>query len=263
MKQTDQEQLNIFALERRNRILEILDAEKRVSVSKLAVRFQTSEATIRRDLRKLEKQSLIRRTYGGALLIDGPGLSIPIDIRTKEHSAEKTVIGRMAASFVENSDTIIMDASTTSLSMVEHMQGLENLRIITNCATTATRLIESLHQDVYCAGGKVMETNMAMVGQAAIEFISRYSARKLFLSCWGISSKDGLMDLFEEEANLKKMMISRADKVYLLCDSSKFERRAFCNVTTFKTIDYLITDKKPDRTFTEILNRADVQIITP
>jgi DeoR/GlpR family transcriptional regulator of sugar metabolism len=263
LKQIEQDQLNIFTLERRNQILKILDLEKRVFVSKLAKQFCTSEATIRRDLRKLEKQNLIRRTYGGALLIDGPGQSTPIDIRTLEHSAEKNLIAKMAASFVENSDTIILDASTTSLSMVDHLQGLEHLRIITNCAVAAIKLTEALHQDVYCAGGKMMETNMAMVGQAAIEFVSRYSAQKLFLSCWGISPKDGLMDLFEEEANLKRAMIARAEKVYLLCDSSKFGRSAFCNVTSFESIDYLITDAKPDRDLTAILNQANVQIVTP
>ena len=55
-------------IEREKQILEVLLKEKRVTVRQLAKRLFISEPSVRRDLARLEKQNLIKRVHGGAVL---------------------------------------------------------------------------------------------------------------------------------------------------------------------------------------------------
>jgi DeoR/GlpR family transcriptional regulator of sugar metabolism len=253
----------MFALERRLEILRLLNIERKISVVQLAEKFFTSEATIRRDLEKLERQNLIKRTYGGALLLDGLSSEIPIEVRSREHIQEKSVIGKLAARFVDNSDIIIMDGSTTTLAMVDHLRGVENLTVITNGIRTATYLGESLHQNVYCCGGKLRESTLILGGYQTEEFISHYNAEKLFFSCRAVSKTGGIMDFSDDDARLKQKMIERSGMVFLLCDGSKIGKKAFCFVSFFDAINYFITDMKPADDFLEVLDKAKVTVLYP
>lgn len=251
----------MFTLERRNQILSYLKENKSASVTDLSKMFFIGEATIRRDLNKLEKQNLIKRTYGGAVLTEGLNTEIPISVREKERAVAKEYIGELAGRYVNDGDIIIMDSSTTTYAMIPYLKQRNELTIITNGLKTATGLGETLHTKVYCTGGKLRENSLSLVGQGANNYIKNFSIQKLFFSCRGISAENGAMDNSEEEAELRKIMMERSEKVFLLCDVSKFNKNAFYKICELNRIDCIITDAEPDRDMLQAFHSNGIKII--
>ena len=138
----------MFTIERQQGIVNLLKAKRSLTVTELSQKFFIGEATIRRDLERLEKKGLLKRTYGGAVLLDGLDSEIPLSIREIEQKDAKDVIGHMATKFVEDGYIIIMDSSSTVLKMAPHLKGKSKLTVITNGAKTAVDLGELLHINV-------------------------------------------------------------------------------------------------------------------
>lgn len=251
----------MFTLERQNQIYEFIKTNKSASITELSKIFFISEATIRRDLDKLEKQNLIKRTYGGAVLVEGLNIEIPISVREKEQAFEKDKIGRLAASFVNDGDIIIMDSSTTTYAMIPYLKSKVDITIITNGVKTATSLGNTLHTRVYCTGGKLRENSLSLVGQGAQDYIRNFSAQKLFFSCRGITVQNGAMDNSEEEAILRKIMMECADRIYLLCDSSKLGKKAFYKICDLSSLDCIVTNNQPEPEMLQSIVSNGIEVI--
>lgn len=251
----------MFPLERRQNILNLLKTKKSVLVSELSQQFFIGEATIRRDLEKLEKKGFLKRTYGGAVLLEGLDSEIPLSIREIEQKDAKDSIGQLAARQVADGNIIIIDSSSTVLRMVPYLKAKNQLTVITNGARTAVDLGELLHVRVYSTGGMLRENSLSYIGEAARRCISSLNADILFFSCRAISMDKGLTDISEEEAELRRLMINSCQKTILLCDSSKFDKVSFNKICGFDAIDCLITDQKPAATWADFLQAKGVEVI--
>ncbi len=248
----------MFAIERQQGIINLLKSKKSATVTELSRKFFIGEATIRRDLEKLEKKGLLKRTYGGAVLLEGLDSEIPLSVREIEQKSEKDVIGHIAVHLVQDGDIIIMDSSSTVLKMAPHLKGKNKLTVITNGAKTAVELGELLHIKVYCTGGQLRENSLSYTGELARRSVNCFFADTLFFSCRAISMQKGLSDISEEESELRKLMIENCKKAVLLCDSSKFDKVSFSKVCTFDKINYIVTDKKPSSPWIEFLKKKAV-----
>lgn len=251
----------MFTIERQQSIMNLLKSKKSATVTELSQKFYIGEATIRRDLEKLEKKGLLKRTYGGAVLLDGLDSEIPLSIREIEQKDAKDVIGHMAAQLVEDRDIIIMDSSSTVLKMVPHLKGKGKLTVITNGAKTAVDLGVLLHVKVYCTGGMLRENSLSYIGELARRCIDGFFADTLFFSCRAASMEKGLSDINEDEAELRRLMIKNCKKVVLLCDSSKFNKVSFTKICDFEKANFIITDKKPSSLWIQFLMEKGVEII--
>ena len=60
----------MLAVERMQEILHWLRERRVATVEELAEKFDVSGATIRRDLERMERNGLLQRTHGGAVLMD-------------------------------------------------------------------------------------------------------------------------------------------------------------------------------------------------
>lgn len=251
----------MFGLQRQQQILDILKTAKSVSVSSLAKQFFICEATIRRDLEKLKKMGLCKRTYGGAVFAEGLAAEIPLIVRETEQKDQKQLIGKAAAKLVRDSDIIIMDSSSTVLKMVPYLKGKSNLTIITNGAKAAIDLGEMLHTKIYCTGGRLRENSLSYIGETARICLENYFADVLFFSCRSLSIENGLMDSNEEESELRRIMIRNSRKTVLLCDSTKFNTSSFVKICGFNSIDYLVTDQKLESQWEDMLEQSGVELI--
>jgi len=253
----------MFALERQAEIAKMVISERRASVPEIADRFGVSEATVRRDLEVLEQAGKLRRAYGGAIPMEGLTREIPIDVRSGEHADAKAAIGRLAASLVGPNDTIMLDASTTTLAMVEHLRGTDNLRAITFGVRTAQALGSTLGHGVYLCGGELHPSTLSVTGHQAEEFVGNYYADKLFISARAISASHGAMDFSDADAQLKQVMLARSAQRVLLIDSSKFGTQAFSKIAALDRFSYVITDREPDDILSAALASAGVEILIP
>lgn len=251
----------MLALERQNEILAVLKREKSVSVPALSRRFFTCESTIRRDLQKLEQCCLVKRTYGGAVLLEGLNTEIPFSVREHEQAEEKSRIGRLAAGLVRDGDSLILDSSSTAFQILKYLNGRENLVILTNGIRTAMAAGQELHCQVYCTGGALRENSSSIVGDAAVRFIQEHSAQKLFFSSRTLSGECEAMDASEEEAVLRRAMIARAESVYLLCDHTKMGKNALHRICGPERFTALITDRKPPASILEQLLKQEIEVL--
>lgn len=251
----------MFSIERQQNIINLLKLKKSITVTELSKKFFIGEATIRRDLEKLEKKGLLKRTYGGAVLLEGLDSEIPLSIREIEQKNAKDVIGNKAAQLACDGDVIIMDSSSTVLKMVPYLKGKSKLTVITNGAKTAIDLGELHNIKVYCTGGMLRENSLSYIGVLTRQCVDSFFADTLFFSCRALSIVHGLSDVSDDEAELRRLMIQNCKKVVLLCDSSKFDKEASNKVCTLDKLDYVITDAKPSPQWMETFQEKGVEII--
>jgi DeoR/GlpR family transcriptional regulator of sugar metabolism len=251
----------MLTLERQNAIMDILTREKAVSINKLSDRFAVSTASIRRDLEKMEQQGLVKRTYGGAILIEGANVEIPLVVREIEQKEAKTKLARIAARFIGDQDTIFLDASTTTREMTSFLGDKDNLTVITNGIKTMTDMASMENVTVYGISGQLRKRALSLVGTQAENCISNYWASKLFFSCTGLWMSHGAMDYSDAEAEIRKKMMNVCQKNILLCDHTKFDRPAFYKICPFSQIHVLITDQKVNSQWETFLMQNGVELI--
>ena len=213
----------MIPMERREKILKILEGQKSSTVRELANSLFISEASIRRDIEVLEKEGLVRRVYGGVLLARYQNGIVPVDLRDSDHSAVKEQIARRAAAFIRDGDTVMMDASSTVRRMIKYIGNKRNLTIITNNLRIFSEAAQYGASDLslYCTGGCYSAENHAFVGASAEQYLRSVRADCLFFSSQGISEDGEISDASEGETSLRRVMLTRADRRYFLCDSSK------------------------------------------
>ncbi len=233
----------LFKEERRARILEILEREQRVEVADLAERFSVSEDTVRRDLRDLGVQGLIRKTHGGAMrhIASAP----PYEARLAQASEVKMAIGRQAAELVEDGDSIIIDSGTTTLCLAQSLT-VSRLRVLTNSLEIARVFVERPEYELIVLGGRYDPVHRELVGPATVEQLARYRVDKLFMGMTALDRQNGVTDISEADAALKRAMIQISQQVIGLADHTKIGRVSFSWVAPASDIDVLITDELAD-----------------
>lgn len=229
--------------QRIERILNILYGVDFSSVAKLAEQFHVSEMTIRRDLDRLERDGFIRRTHGGAVLLQRAKYNIDYRIRHQCHSAEKDAIGRLAAGLVRDGQNIFLDAGTTVLAIVKHLHSLKGLKAVTSSLTVQMELLNMPGVEIILVGGKVMALTMSLAGPLARDAIARMRFDWAFLGAAGIDIHAGLTADAVEEISIQQAAVESARQVAVLADHTKFEHNALSVFMPFDKIHYLITDQ--------------------
>ena len=220
-----------MSIYREKQILEILLKEKRVSVAQLANTLFISEPSVRRDLQSLEKQNLIKRIHGGAILEETP-LSknrIPFLLREYEQSSEKEIIAKKTIDLISDNDVIFLDASTSCYYLIPFLTSKRSLTVITNGVKALTKLAE-YDINTISTGGCLVNSCLALVGDEAYKTIEKYNADIALFSCRGVSDSGYLTDISPEENNVRKKMIEHSKKAYLLCTKDKFCKGYFHNL---------------------------------
>jgi len=209
----------MIILERRERILDILEKQRTSTVRDLAKALYISEASIRRDLESLEKAGLVRRIYGGVVLEKYKNGVIPLQMRDGDHSAAKDELARQAAELVNDGDTLMLDASSTVRRMIRYLKDKNDLKIITNNLVIFNEWQGS--GQLYCTGGQYNEKNAAFFGQSAENYLQSLHADWCFFSSQGLSLDGEISDASEAETSLRQVMLARSRHQVFLCDASK------------------------------------------
>lgn len=235
----------MLAQERKEQILEILrNHNKFVSVEAICASVFASGATIRRDLRELEEMKLIRRTRGGAVLVEGGTSEDPLAIREGRNSMKKQIIADQALRYVQDGMTLFLDSSSTVFTLARELGRFNNLRAVTNGLKTALLLSDFKNVQVTCTGGALRENSKSLVGLSACETVKRFNADLAFLSCRGFSVGCGASEASEDEYYVKRQFLSNSKKAILLCDLSKMNVDFSCRLAPLSDFYEIITEKK-------------------
>ena len=251
----------MLSLKRQDEILEILNRNKSAKVEGLAAELFVSGATIRRDLSQMEKQGLLRRSHGGAILFKSSAEESALSIREQENTAAKKAIATHAFTLIKNGDSVFMDSSSTVGFVIPLLNNLKYLSITTIGLKNALLLSQISSAKVYIAGGQIHNHSNSITGTDTMDYISRIHADVALISCSGADLKSGFTDADIEQSKLKRQMRKNADKVAMLCDSTKFGKTFMCTDFTFDEIDYLITDKIPSEEFIKKIADSKCKLI--
>lgn len=246
----------MYEFERLQEMLSIITQSKSASVRMLAKTLYVSEATVRRDLTALEKQGLVRRVFGGVMLIEGDQEEIPFYARLNQGDESKEAIALKAVEHIKNGDVLMLDASSTVSRMIRHLKRFQRLTIITNSGITMSGLQE-LDAKIIITGGLMIRNSQGFVGSYAEAMVRNFNADLFFFSCGGICQDGRICDHISEETSIRRVMMWQSRKRYLLCDSSKFGLECCYNLCTVDDVDEIISDQAFKRTgMTREIDRA-------
>lgn len=244
--------------ERKKKVLELLTEDQSLSVSKIAAELGVSGVTVRADLNALAEEGLIVRTHGGAV----PAFHSHILERQKDKKGVKTAIAKCAANMVENGDTIIITAGTTTSLIARYLLGKQNIHVVTNSTLILpyARINPSLR--VTLIGGEFQPSEEAMVGPLALEALNQFYVSKAFIGVDGVSAKQGFTAHSLQSAELVRKMAEQADTVIAISDSSKFGKPGFARILPLSGVDTLVTDADLGKQARNALEENNVKIIT-
>ena len=229
--------------ERQNQIMNYLRKNGISNVKELAAITFSSESSVRRDIKTLEKQGYLKQTYGGVVLTSEIRGVVPLTLRDPSNSNTKEELAKRAAEYIYDGATVMMDGSSTVRRILKYVNKDYVLNIITNnCAAFSESALYLDKARIFCTGGLYVPSGNIFVGNAAETFIKTTFADILFFSSQAISDEGEISDASEEETSLRRTMLSRAGKKIFLCDSSKLGKKRTFTLCTKDDVDEIICD---------------------
>ena len=229
--------------ERQKQILDYLSVHNSSTVKELAAQLYSSEASIRRDISKLETAGRVERIYGSVLLAGHENCVVPVDLRDAANGERKEIIAKRAAEMIHDGDTVILDASTTAFRICRHIRDRKHLSVITNNLRVCEALADAEGIQVYCTGGTFNAGSRCFLGANAEDYIRKIKADLLFFSSQGISDDGIITDVSESEISMRKVMLKHAKKKVFLCDSTKLGIEKPFVMCTKDDVDLILSDK--------------------
>ena len=226
---------------RREEILQCLSEapSQTLNVNDIIRRFNVTPATIRRDLVSLENQGNIVRTHGFARLKSFT--SVPnYTARNDVFFSEKEAIGKVAATLVQDKDSIILDSGTTTCAVAKALAPRSSISVITNSVAIVTQ-VPNPSYTLILTGGIYEKDNMELIGPDAEAAFDRITASIVFFGTTGIRGTEGMTTATPFHASIKKRMLACAKKKVLVCDQSKLRRTSTLLFANFTDIDAIIT----------------------
>lgn len=235
----------MYAEKRQGIIFEHIQRFGAVTTKKLMDEFDVSIETIRRDLLSMEKRGLLKRVHGGAVEISDMKRFTELKDRSKEFSEEKRNLAINAMRFVNDGDVIFIDAGSTAISFAQALkENFSNLTVVTHSLDVFNSLC--YHKDfkvILCAGFFDKKEN-AFYGSLVLDSLAKIHVQKAFIFPSALSIEFGICDYQDELLQIQKQILKCSDSIYVLADSSKFEKNALLKITDMKKEYYYITDNK-------------------
>jgi len=230
----------IFAEERYKHILELIKAGTPVKVIELSEMLDVSESTIRRDLQDLKQAGLLQRTHGGAVSSQSV-LEPSFGDREIQFLEEKRLIAEIAADLVEDGQTVLLDAGTTTLEIAKALRN-KKIMVATNSIEIVHILMDSADVDVFVLGGMMRKNVHAVVGPVTESTLKDFSFDKVFLAANAVDVEFGVTTQNITETQTKQAMLKAGKEVYLVADYSKFKKKCFSRICGLEDFRGLITD---------------------
>jgi DeoR family galactitol utilization operon repressor len=224
--------------ERQKEIIRLLAGDPGISVTRLSELLSVSVVTIRSDLSGLEQKGILMRTRGGA----APAYHPNVLERQSLNVEAKGRIAQAAAALVNDGDTIMIEAGTTTALVARHLLGKRFVNIVTNSTLILpyARTNPGIHLTV--VGGEFRPASESMVGPLALAELERFHVRLAFVGTDGFSLEGGLTTHLVEGAEIVRRMAERSETVVLVADSSKYGKVGFVRVLPVQGVHRLITD---------------------
>jgi DeoR family transcriptional regulator of aga operon len=246
--------------ERQKLILEHLKQQGFVKVSDLSRELNASEVTIRKDLKFLEEKKLLQRSHGSAGILTSIISDRHIDVKEKMQTEEKIRIAKAANKLLEPNDKIIIASGTTLLAFANAIDIHSQITVITSSVRVSLTLCYNPYIEIVQLGGTIRKNSVSVIGHYAENTLETLSCNKLFIGVDGIDLDYGLTTSDMSEAHINRQMIAAAQKIIVLTDSSKFDKRGFCKICSLDNIHHIITDTNAPAHIIKMIRERNIEV---
>jgi DeoR family transcriptional regulator, glycerol-3-phosphate regulon repressor len=255
--------MNLFAEERLKEIVRILKQEGKVKVKELSLQFDVTEDCIRKDLRLLENQGYLKRTYGGAVQVRESAKEHDVLPRREVNQLTKNIIAKKSYDLIKDRETIFLDISTTNILLAKLLaEGQKRVTVITNMLEIINTLSSENNITVISTGGVLNKNLDGFTGVSAIDFISRYKFDKAFIGSCGVDVFDRSITTFDiDDGVTKKAVIEAGKRNYIVMESKKFYMDGNYKFATIEDIDCIVVDELPTGEVLSVLNEFNIELI--
>lgn len=251
----------LLAVERRERILDLIKEEGGARVKVLSSLFKVSEPTIRQDLERLESEGFVVREHGGAYLGSTSQQVGSLTLQRTENMDRKLLIAREAARHVAPGSRIILDSGSTVTELARCVAQIPNLTVVTNALNIALIVGTNPSCELLVTGGEFKAPTLSLTGEKAALFFKNLYVDKLFLATGGISPAYELTYPGFSDIIVKNAMMEVARETYLLADSTKFGKASFASLGSITCVSTLITDSGIDPAIRREIEGMGVRVI--
>lgn len=245
---------------RQQDILALARHQGRVSVDELAGRFEVSPQTIRKDLNELCDRRLLARVHGGAVVASGVE-NVAYEARRLIAQDAKRAIGEAAARLVPDNASLFLTIGTTTEEVARALASHEGLLVITNNLNVATLLYPHPAIEVIMAGGPVRRADGAVIGSAAVDFVSQFKVDYAVIGTSAIDEDGALLDFDYREVRVSRAIMENARRVILVADGSKLTRAAPVRIGHLSEIDVFVTDALTAPALRDLCRTHGVELI--
>jgi DeoR family transcriptional regulator, aga operon transcriptional repressor len=250
----------IPAVDRRHAILERVAEEQTIHVGELAREFDVSEMTIRRDIRRLERDGFVRQTYGGATAHLTRALDVAFNARALQHTREKRQIGMRATRLLGDARVVFVGIGTTAEQFARFLPVQPGLIAVTASLPIAS-LLGTRPVEVVALGGSVRRDELTCVGPVAAATLGRFRFDLAVIGAAGLSARWGLTELDDAEAEIQRSALERSDRVVVIADGSKVGVATNAVVAEAGRIRTLVTDAGASEPELDALAALGVEIV--
>lgn len=251
--------------ERQLQIRQLFLQKKQITIKELCELFHISLETARRDLNALEEDGFVRRTYGGAVLVEmnnSQNLMPPWNDRLTQNLSEKRAIAREMLRWIPDHSTIALDSGTSIFELAKLLSEKKDLTILVNDLRAAMELSSKTDHTLYYIGGAVKKDDMITTGFLATDFLEHFSHIDItIVSTDGFDVNTGLTDHNVEMGTLKAAMIQKSRKVFAGVDHSKFSTNALYKVCGIDRVSMVISGKKAPPAAIELLQKMGISTV--
>ena len=247
--------------DRQEEILESLRVEGRVEVEDLAIRFNVSSQTIRRDLSELCDRGLAARTHGGARKVASVS-NREYNERRMLNGPEKESIGYLAATLIPENCSVSLNIGTTTEQVARALTRHSGLVVVSNNINIINQLMGTRAKELILVGGAVRVSDGAIVGEEAVEFISRYKVDFAVIGASALDADGAILDFDAREVSVARAILRNSRVRICVADNSKFDVSAPVRICDIGDLDYFVTDAAPPKSFVEAARQSNTQILT-
>lgn len=248
--------------ERKQYILDLLNEKSSVTVAELSESFHLSEVSVRKMLVKMEDEGKLKRTWGGAISVEGSLQEYSNSEKIPKYLKEKLSIAKLAYECINDGDAIMLDSGTTTLQIARLIKKGEKRKIMvtTNAINIAMELAETEDISIVLIGGEVRHRILCCTGNFAENMVQKLFFDKGFVSGNHLSLEHGFTTPNIGEASFKRSVMKSSKESYIVLDHSKFGDDSLSLICPVREIDNVITDWGASSQFVEQLRAKGVRV---
>lgn len=252
----------MLPIERLNNIKKLISEKKQMDVSTLAHTLDVTEATIRRDLEKLENENFLTRTHGGAVLNETtPTPATSLFWLDESDSDIYSSISKVAAQFIHDNDVIFLGPGTSSRYIVRELAEKVNISLVTTDLTVAHDCALFCPQiSVIVTGGNLNPATLQLSGRIADGTLKTFFFDHAFLDIDGISLERGYSVSSLDKAYLTQDILKISKKSFAVCPYTHFGTESAAFVGGISLFESIITDGHAPREYKEYFFQNNIQI---